>query len=160
MLPTTHSRLPRLTLPEPITSYSIVMIAAWISSFLYPALSPALHRATCPIAHGLYAIPSHLVDFQDLCLRQISFYGLKSASDVECPSFKTCFVKIVNFQCCYWLIAMLRALCFSSISFSRSTPGPLPLMSIRLSTMHHKNVQYGHRSTNIGIRDPSPDDVL
>ncbi|KAG2743307.1 hypothetical protein P692DRAFT_201182043 [Suillus brevipes Sb2] len=32
------------------------------------------------------------------------------------------------------------------ISFSQSTPGPLPLMSIHLSSMHHQNVQDGHHT--------------
>ncbi|KAG2746981.1 hypothetical protein P692DRAFT_20934321 [Suillus brevipes Sb2] len=67
----------------------------------------------------------------------------------ECPSFKTCFVQIVNFQCCHRLTAMLRALCFSILSLSQSTPGPLPLtVSICLSSMHHQSVQYhdGHHT--------------
>ncbi|KAG2746442.1 hypothetical protein P692DRAFT_2029381 [Suillus brevipes Sb2] len=60
--------------------------------------------------------------FSSLCLHQIPFFVLKSASDVEeCPSFKTRFVQI-------------------------STPGPLPLMSIHLSSMHHQSVQDGHHT--------------
>jgi hypothetical protein len=102
-------------------------------------------RVTCPSAHGLleYRLISTSVFAPNF------FLCSQIRSDVEESPYVFCSNR--EFQCCHRLTAMLQALCFSIISFSQSTPGPLPLtVSIRPSSMHHQNVQYGHHSTNIG----------